>query len=131
MAGLVKQDRAMHLPAQANALHVGRGKSSRGQNRSQGLNRRIPPELGILLGPAGAGVRAGILGQGRRQDRPAIVNGERFGSRCANIDAQGHAHFLISQRSPQRKTRGFTSTGSRRASASNASTATVLNVNMS
>ena len=130
-AGLVKENRAMHLPAQANALHIGRGEGCRGQHRLHGLDRRVPPELGVLLRPARVGVRTGILGRGRREDRPPVVEGERLGSRCADIDAQSNAHFLISQRSPHGKMRGSTAAGSRRASASNTSTATVLNVNMS
>ena len=79
----------------------------------------------------GLGMGAGILGRRRGEDRPLLVDGQGLGPRGADIDPQCDAHVVISQRSPHRKIRGSTPGGSRRASASNASTGTVLKVNIS
>ena len=130
-AGLVEEDRAVHLPGEADPGDVGRLELALGQHGLDRLLRRVPPEPGILLGPARVGVGAGILGRRRTEDRPLLVDGQGLGSRGADIDPQCDAHVVISQRSPHRKTRGSTPGGSRRASASNVSTGTVLNVNIS
>ena len=61
---------------------------------------------------------ARILGRRRGEDRAPLVDGQRLGPRRADVDSQRDAHGLISQRSPHRRTRGVTPSGSRRASAS-------------
>ncbi len=130
-ARLVEEHRAVHLPAQADAGDVLRTDFPGGQHPADRLDRRVPPEVGMLLRPAGPGVVAGILGGRRGEDRPPFVDGQRLGPGGADVDAEGDAHGVISQRSPQRRIRASTPGGSRRASDTNASTGTVLKVNRS
>ena len=105
--------RSGRCPATSAGLNLPAARTSRDR-----LARRLPPELGVLLGPAGLGVVARILGRGRGQDRPALVDRERLGPRGPDVDAQRDAHGVISQRSPHRRTFGATPGGSRRASVS-------------
>src|SRR5262249_50728592 len=127
----VEEDGAVHLATQAESGYVLRPELTRAQDLLHRLDRRVPPEVRMLLGPPRRGMVAGILRRRRRQDRPPLVDGQRLRPGCPDVDPQRDTHRLTSQPSPHRRSRGETPSGSLRASDTNISTGTVLKVNIS
>ena len=63
---LVQGHQAVHLPARADAPHLGSIVAL--QKRGNALQNRVPPVLRILLAPAGAGELDGVFPAGYVQD---------------------------------------------------------------
>ena len=128
----VEEDRAVHLAAQADARRRRSGRNVPAASTRPTVSTVASHQSsGSCSDQPGRGWSQGYSADADGQDRPPLVDGERLGPGRPDVDAQRDAHGVISQRSPQRRTRGSTPAGSRRASAANASTGTVLKVNIS
>ena len=104
--------------------------------RAEDLLRRVflvasHQRSGCCSDQPGRGWSHGYSADAEARIVPLLVDGQRLGPGRADVDSQRDTHGMISQRSPHDRMRGTTPAGSRRASAANTSTGTVLKVNMS
>ncbi len=75
-----EQHRAVHLPREADARHLGAGDAGLGERALGGPADGLPPQLRVLLGPAGLGLVDGVILRGQAQDLPIGVDQRRLGA---------------------------------------------------
>ena len=90
-----------------------------------------PTRCGMLLGPAGVRVIAGIFGRSLSEDRAALVDRQRLGARGADVDSQGDTHNLTSQALSATEDLGNHPAGQPAPRSRKSFTGTVLKVNIS
>ncbi len=132
LAGRIKEDRAVHLAAQADPATSRRLEPARASGPARpSCLVASHQSSGSCSDQPGRGWSHGYSADAEARIVPLLVDGQRLGPGRTDVDSQRDTHGMISQRSPHDRIRGSTPAGSRRASASNASTGTVLKVNMS
>ncbi len=104
LARLIEEHRPMHLAAEPDAGDVGRRGTSpppvprRRSVRSPATRARDPARTS-----PGRGWSHGYWPTAEARIVPRLVDGQRLRPGRPDVDAQGDAHGLISQRSPQRQ----------------------------
>ena len=132
LAGGIEEDRAVHLAAQADAGDVARLEPARAQHLLRpSCLVASHQSSGCCSDQPGRGWSQGYSADAEARIVPFSSIASVLVAGRTDVDSQRDAHGVISQRSPHDRIRGSTPAGSRRASAANSSTGTVLKVNMS
>ena len=88
----VEEDRAMHLAGKADRLDIARLELGRLDHAADGGDGRLPPVVRVLFAPKRFGMVEWIGLQGGSEDVARGVDGQGFGARRADVDAQECAH---------------------------------------